>query len=1431
MDNYFRRLFKWKLYIKKNPDLRIIKSVGLAWAHWKTYGCNENRTGAFVTRQLEQQYMQCKNLHVKEYAKKHNLPLQNVEHIQRHYIANGFNNRHVEPHRIAPQPIIVKPETSSSAAATISVAPQPILTTNPEIHDTRSTPKPKILVVMPTYNRSQCIETVINDIKQQSYSEHTLLVIDDGSMQEHKNKFRQLRDAYASDKSIVFMEHIQNAHIANTLNTGIDYLLYNKNTYAFFTWVSDDNRYHPIFLEELALNNTFFKHSAYENKQNGRILSVNATQYSTFDDVLTKFSGCAAFMWTTDAVRKIGKYTENINGCEDYEYLLRTFKCKHAHNIITYSPNVLMTYVIHPDMSYLKNHVEIVALHANIVKIYAHFNNDNANLVYHSKTPYKVLFQRPQQMMRFYDKSANKCFIGKIDKCDFEDKYKLLIVPHCLNHVVYSAINAKSDTTIYYTDPRLYDEINMKHGRKLFDLIDAPIGEFAVWKPNLAKCVLNADNVIYSHPQLITFLNAIDTTRTYHYISNACDYEHFSRAKHRINARPANFPNTNKKILGYCGAFSEWLDYDLIRTYADKGEYHIVMIGGIPENPKYNIRFNHKNITWNDHKHYDELPYYLSWFDVCFLPFKNCELTKYVNPCKLWEYMASGKPIIKTNVNIQCDGTSPTTYSNTCAELYTLIAKDKYKYNYKIIRETDYDNNLSQLKCINAQLARRGCSTKINSKCPIIIFSMIDYYFRIQRNQHIARLLGEMGHTVFYLKTSLGKTQNAISKIGENLYEVSLYCKTDKHVSVYSTQLERPDVASVTDSIKELQNMFNFSYFISYITNPFWYQVVKYINNTGVIFDCIDFTKGFGTHNNIIIDDEMLMLKNEYVVFTSPVLRQMLGHDTQNFTFVRNACDFKYFNSMTTIKQHNSRKIIGYYGAISDWFDADLMAILIKQYPQCDFHLIGNVWCSDKRHEQKIRRLATFKNVVLMGEISYADLHLHVSKFDIGLIPFILNDLIKCTNPVKLYEMLSIGLPIVCTDMPDIKLLSKDELYYMSANYADFIHNIQKILDNSNNAIMPDKIQARIAYAATNTWEQRSRDIVSVIEHITPWVSIVMLCWNQWSHTKNCIESVINNTNYNNYELIIVNNGSEDETRDELEHYAKTYNTFIRVVNNDKNEGFARGMNIGALNASFDHIILLNNDTVVSKNWLYPLIKPLILDPNCTATSPITNNCGNEAKQFLHHTSVETLFTYAEKYQFNKMFATCKMDRIPFFCPAMKKHTFYAVGMLDERYKVGGWEDDDIMEKFKQMNANATMCRRVYGSFVYHIESLSMKCTTDADKNWTSQNKNQQIFEAKWGKKWIPPVYHLEQLSIRILTKNKYFLDLIQSSSYKNKHLYKITNNGITVGDNISNAIRLTDCTDAILLQHENHSFRLDKAKWNVFELYSILNVCIHCAK
>ena len=73
-------------------------------------------------------------------------------------------------------------------------------------------------------------------------------------------------------------------------------------------------------------------------------------------------------------------------------------------------------------------------------------------------------------------------------------------------------------------------------------------------------------------------------------------------------------------------------------------------------------------------------------------------------------------------------------------------------------------------------------------KPTIIVFSMIDYFFRIQRNQHISNILSHRGYQVFYLKTTINQHKNTVYKIDDNLYEVSLYSPT--HINIYNSHLD-----------------------------------------------------------------------------------------------------------------------------------------------------------------------------------------------------------------------------------------------------------------------------------------------------------------------------------------------------------------------------------------------------------------------------------------------------------------------------------------------------------------------------------------------------------------------------------------------------------------------------------------------------------------
>jgi hypothetical protein len=268
-------------------------------------------------------------------------------------------------------------------------------------------------------------------------------------------------------------------------------------------------------------------------------------------------------------------------------------------------------------------------------------------------------------------------------------------------------------------------------------------------------------------------------------------------------------------------------------------------------------------------------------------------------------------------------------------------------------------------------------------------------------------------------------------------------------------------------------------------------------------------------------------------------------------------------------------------------------------------------------------------------------------------------------------------------------------------------------------------------------------------------------------------------------------------------------------------------MNIGAIYSSAQYIVLLNNDTIVGKEWLYPLLKPLLLkDYGCG--SPITNNCGNEVKQFLYFKGENTktnnintpfdLLKKAEHLQKNKKYKVVEIEKIPFFCAIFKKKDFYEVGMFDINYIKGGWEDDDIMYKLKLKNN--TINYYTYGSFVYHMESLSLGFAH------YSVNTNRNYYEKKWRIDWIPSLYRFDIIDVKMSTTNEYIKNMIVNNPEKYK-LNTITHD-IHLCDyttNAANDIVIDDKTDdkEIKLINDGTEYVLDITKQNDLELYSII--------
>lgn len=134
-------------------------------------------------------------------------------------------------------------------------------------------------------------------------------------------------------------------------------------------------------------------------------------------------------------------------------------------------------------------------------------------------------------------------------------------------------------------------------------------------------------------------------------VGNGVDVEHFKKARENIEIS-SDISDIKTPILGYVGTIGEWFDFQLIEAVLKNSpRISIVLIGPIfPEqrNGINRLRKSYPNFYALGKKPYNLLPNFIRAFDVCIIPFKINELTRSVNPNKLYEYLAAGKPVIST---------------------------------------------------------------------------------------------------------------------------------------------------------------------------------------------------------------------------------------------------------------------------------------------------------------------------------------------------------------------------------------------------------------------------------------------------------------------------------------------------------------------------------------------------------------------------------------------------------------------------------------------------------------------------------------------------------------------------------------------------------------------------------------------------------------
>jgi GT2 family glycosyltransferase/glycosyltransferase involved in cell wall biosynthesis len=609
----------------------------------------------------------------------------------------------------------------------------------------------------------------------------------------------------------------------------------------------------------------------------------------------------------------------------------------------------------------------------------------------------------------------------------------------------------------------------------------------------------------------------------------------------------------------------------------------------------------------------------------------------------------------------------------------------------------------------------------------VIWLGGIDWHWRIQRPQHLAANLADLGARIFYVSLVFeppgGKSRfRIVESPYHGVFEIRLRLAGNHSENLYRG-FGKGAIGDLQLALDELIAALGLRAPVVVVEHPAWQPVACGVPGATVVYDCLDLATGFSTNGEATARYEAAMLGTaDLVVAASQPLVDHIAA-CRSSALIRNAADVEFFAQGFSDRPAGPRPVIGYFGAIADWFDIEWIEHCAAAQPGWDFRLVGRTdGCN-------VAQAKALPNVHFLGEQPYRDLPQFLREVDVAIIPFRMIELIKCTNPVKLYEYMAAGKAVVAAPMPEV--IGATDLAYIAEDARSFGDRIAQALAEDSSELR----SRRMEWAREHTWRSRGRQLKQAIDTTRPLVSVIILTHNNWAYTSACLDSVLDLTDYPNLEIIIVDNASTDETRDNLRTFERR-DERVTVVLNDTNVGFAAGNNTGLRLAHGEFVVLLNNDTVVTRGWVRDLIRPLQLDATAGMAGPLTNAIGNEQKVKPGYGGVGDMHGWSRRFVRERLRHTLEVGNLAFFCVAIRRAVLDEVGLLDEAYGIGFFEDDDYCRRVRQARYKLLVADDV---FVHHHLSASF-APRGSEANEALVARNKKLFEERWGP-WRPHRY------------------------------------------------------------------------------------------
>ena len=261
------------------------------------------------------------------------------------------------------------------------------------------------------------------------------------------------------------------------------------------------------------------------------------------------------------------------------------------------------------------------------------------------------------------------------------------------------------------------------------------------------------------------------------------------------------------------------------------------------------------------------------------------------------------------------------------------------------------------------------------------------------------------------------------------------------------------------------------------LQNPMAIGAVKYIDHSVFAFDAIDnwlFHPQMKTNHELVKRGYDYMQGNADVIFTVSKALKDFFSTNGNTHWIPNGVDSAFFRPARR-PYDNGPVTIGYMGKIQDRVDFELVEQCLQAYENIDFVFAGPVY-AQKNYVKKLKK--EYKNITFTGDVYYNNLPQVMRQFDLTLIPHKVDSFTSSMNPLKLYEYLAAGKPVITTKVAGVNNISP--YVFVSDTNQDFIHNIEIVINELKSGnITPDLVAETVPENCS--WEYKTNQILSII--------------------------------------------------------------------------------------------------------------------------------------------------------------------------------------------------------------------------------------------------------------------------------------------------------------------------------------------------------------